>query len=309
MKRIAAAATLVFGLSAPVTVFTTGPAEGQPSESPVRTERILIDYIQPLNPTLNDYEADDPDYKDNYKKLEANYHAYLQIAERLKKRQLLEEFSQFLAPLRFPVTLRLRTQECGTSNAYYNREDASITLCYEYVKDIEEEAPEKTTTQGITREEAIVGRVVGTLLHEAGHAVSNLLRLPVFAREEDTADQIAGYVSLQFGREVARTLIKGQAYGWNLSSRRYLSAYWDVHSSARQRQQIFLCLAYGKDPEGFKDFIEFNWLPKERAENCAAEYKQVDNAFKKTILPHVDREMMAKVLARKWLRPDDGVIR
>jgi len=304
MKRIAVAAALALGVAGPAALLTSGTTHGQSTDL-VRTNDITIDYIAPLNPILNDYEQDDPDYKDAYKKLEANYQAYLGIAERLKKRQFLEEFSQFLAPIKFPVTLRLRTMQCDMSNAFYSRDDVSITLCYEYVKDIEEEAPEKTTPQGITREEAIVGRVVGTMLHEAGHAVSNLLQVPVFAREEDTADQIAGYVMLQFGREVARTLIKGEAYGWNLGSRRYPAFYWDVHSTALQRRQTYLCLAYGKDPEGFKDFVEFNWLPKSRAEGCAAEYKQIDNAFKKTVLPHVDRELMQKVLARKWLRPDD----
>ena len=306
MMRIVTSAALMLGLVWSV-VILPAPTQAQERESSslVRSSKITVDYIEPLNPILLNFEADDPYYRKVYKQYEEEYHAYLGIRERLQKRQLLEEFSQFLAPLRFPMTLRLQTKECGQSNAFYSRTDATLTLCYEYVKDIEDDAPKKTTPQGITRDDAIIGGVVGTLLHEAGHAVSHMFQLPVFAREEDTADQIAGYVMLQFGRDVARRLIKGTAYRWNVRFRKTPDFYWDVHSSNLQRQQTFLCLAYGKDPDGFADFVQFNWLPKARAPNCAAEYRQVDNAFKKTILPHVDREMMKQVLARKWL-PENG---
>ena len=175
---------------------------------------------------------------------------------------MLEEFSQFLAPLKLPITLRLRTQQCGEVNAFYDPADSSINLCYEFVADIEDRAPRATTPEGITREEVIIGQIVGTLLHEGGHAISNLLRLPVLGREEDTADQIAAFVMLQFGREVARTLIKGETYGWN-QRQRTQSRFWGPHSTALQRQHTFLCLAYGSDPEGFEDFVtKFRWLPK-----------------------------------------------
>ena len=177
--------------------------------------------------------------------------------ERLKSRRVMEEFSQFLAPLKLPITLRLRTKQCDEVNAFYDPANSSINLCYEFVADIEDRAPRATTPEGITREDVIIGQIVGTLLHEGGHAVSNLLRLPVLGREEDTADQIAAFVMLQFGREVARTLIKGETYGWN-QRQRTQSRFWGPHSTALQRQHTFLCLAYGSDPariRGFRDQV------------------------------------------------------
>jgi hypothetical protein len=36
------------------------------------------------------------------------------------------------------------------------------------------------------------------------------------------------------------------------------------------------------------------------------EYHQVRNAFAKTILPHIDQDLLKQVQAAKWLRPDDG---
>jgi hypothetical protein len=269
-------------------------------------DKILIDYVEPRHPTYAyGLLPDDPEQQAEYKKFEAQYRRYSSIYERVKRRRLLEEFSQFLAPLRLPITLRLKTEQCGQANAFYNPTESSITLCYEYIAQIEDRAPITTTREGITRRDAIVGQVIGTMLHEAGHAVSNLLQLPVLGREEDTADQIAAFVMLQFGRDVARILIKGEAYGWNQSERRNLPMYWDVHSTALQRQHTYLCLAYGRDPEAFEEFVKLGWLPRSRAENCTQEYKQAELAFRLTILPHIDRELMKKVQSRRWL-PEDG---
>jgi Putative metallopeptidase len=299
MRHIATAAILASALALPA-----APAVAQTSGL-VRSDSILIDYIEPRDPKYLHITPDDPGYTASYKKLLEEYQAYKAIEGRLQKRQLLEEFSQFLAPVRLPMPLRLRTKQCGVINAFYSTDDWSITLCYEYVKKIEDDAPKATTLEGITRRDAIVGRVVGTLLHEAGHAMSSLLQLPVLAREEDSADQIAAFVMLQFGTEVAKTMIKGQAYGWHEDERRYFNAYWDVHSIALQRLHTYLCIAYGKYPAEFNDFVRNGWLPKLRAPGCAAEYRQAERAFRQTILPHVDQDLMKQVLARKWLPPDN----
>jgi len=39
--------------------------------------------------------------------------------------------------------------------------------------------------------------------------------------------------------------------------------------------------------------------------HCADEYKQAALAFRKTILPDVDQEMMKEVLKMEILRPED----
>jgi hypothetical protein len=127
----------------------------------------------------------------------------------------------------------------------------------------------------------------------------------VLGREEDSADQIAGFIMLQFGKEVARTAIKGTAFVWLTFSREDQAVYWDTHSTPAQRFYNFLCIAYGGDPATFKDLAD-KWLSKARAEGCAHEYQQARNAFRKTVLPHVDQELMKKVQSIKWLQPDDG---
>ena len=82
----------------------------------------------------------------------------------------------------------------------------------------------------------------------AGHAVNDLLNLPVLGREEDSADQIAGFIMLQFGKDVARIAIKGTAYSWLTFAREDRPVYWDTHSTPAQRFYNFLCIGYGGDP-------------------------------------------------------------
>lgn len=282
------------------------PTRAEPSSTLVRNERILIEYLEPRHPVFAYYsDPDDPQQADDVQNNKKTYQRFTAIMERLRSRRLLEEFSQFLAPLKLPIALRLRTMQCNEINAFYDPADSSINLCYEFVADIEDRAPQSTTPEGITREEVIVGQIVGTLLHEGGHAISNLLRLPVLGREEDTADQIAAFIMLQFGRDVARTLIKGETYGWN-QRQRTTSRFWGPHSTALQRQHTFLCLAYGRDPPGFEDFVtKFRWLPRQRADHCADEYRQVQHAFRETIVPHLDMALVKRVIARPWLRPGE----
>ena len=55
----------------------------------------------------------------------------------------------------------------------------------------------------------------------------------------------------------------------------------------------------------FKDFAA-KYLPKERAERCPFEYQQVRYAYLHLIAPYVDAELQKKVMARSWLKADDG---
>jgi hypothetical protein len=258
---------------------------------------IKIDYIEPRPPI---------DQQDkNYAKDMAAYQRKMKIHQRMKQRQVLEQLASFLAPLKLPRTLRIRTKPCGVVNAFYEPDEWTVNMCLEWMDATEQMAPQATSPEGFTRQQVIVGSFVGVVLHELGHAVNDMYQIPVLGREEDTADQISGFVMQQFGKDVARTAIDGMAYVWLNFARQGNPAYWDVHSTPGQRFYNFLCIGYGGDPATFKDQVD-KWLSKDRVESCPHEYEQVKNAFVKTILPHIDQELMKKVQAAKWLRPDDG---
>lgn len=247
---------------------------------------------------------------------------YQALYERVKKRAVLEEISEFLSPLKLKQKLIFETTQCGVENAFYDFNTNTVHLCYEIFDWIENVAaaspdkvrqipgaPQRGLLPGITRAEAIVGAIGGLAMHETGHAVFDIQQIPRLGREEDAADMVAGFVMLQFGSDVARTMIKGtfnMTYNWQVETPNINSAILaDSHSLGLQRGISILCLAYGKDPETFKDLAQA-WLPPARQPSCAREYRQAENAFRKTILPDVDPVQLKKVQQMKILRPDDS---
>ncbi len=302
--RVATAAlTFVLALACPGVAAPAAAAESLQ----LHNESIFIQYIPPKS--------------DKFQRL----------YEKLKARQLLEELDAFLSPLDFGENgLTLSVEEgdelCKNPNSYYDGRGV-IHLCYSWFYFLENEVareyprlpnePFLLTTPGLvpgfTRADVVLGGTVSLVLHELGHAVFDLLNIPRFGREEEAADQFAGFFMLQFGPSVALTTVKGAYNAWHhsnarrmIASKGALQAYveGDSHSLDIQRAYDYLCLAYGKDRETFKDLAE-NLLPRVRREQCDDEYAQVALAFKKTLLPKINVDLMKKVQEMQIFRPED----
>jgi len=265
-------------------VMAHGPeSAAQPRQELAANSRVIIDYI---DPRLQKSQA---------------------TLDRLRKREVLEELSMFLSPLRLPRLLRVRTKSCGQVNAFYVPAEWAINLCYEYYENLEAIAPQTASPQGYTRDEVIVGGFIDAIFHELGHALFDILNIPVFGREEDAADQLSAFLMLQFGKDVARVTIKGAAFTYLMSKNpRTRTEFADEHGAPAQRFFNYICLAYGGEPAAFQDYVDRGVLPKARADQCPREYALVRRAFAKSLLPHIDVELMKKVQSIQWLRETDG---
>jgi hypothetical protein len=271
---------LTFSIGAALTIVAHTPvmaADAQPN-------RIRIEYVPPTNP------------------------AHQPLYELLKQHRTLEKLQEVFSPLRLPVDLTLRTTGCnGISNAWYHRPDVSV--CYEYLNEIYQTMPKEMTPGGITPRDAMLGQTFYVFGHEMGHAVFDVLKVPVIGDAENGADHFSAYTMLQFGKDQAKGLITGAAYTY----KKYvqgpyisapLAAFSDIHDAPAQRFYNMLCLAYGADPVLFAEFVEkesVEYLPKGRARNCKREYEQVTFAFNQSIRPHVDEQIEKQVLDRTWL--------
>ena len=230
------------------------------------------------------------------------------VLELIKEHRTLEKIKQLLSPLRLPRRLLIKTEGCdGVSNAYYD--DGAVTVCYEYLDDVWKNVPEEPTPAGVAPIDALIGPVMDVFLHEAGHAVFDMLQIPLFGREEDAADQFSVYIMLKMEKDEARRLIMGTAYQYENDVQSStvsmpLHKFADAHGTPSQRYFNVLCLAYGADKELFADFVSKGVLPKERAESCEDEYAQVEFAFDRLITPSVDQEL-ASTLRGRWLLPVD----
>lgn len=232
-------------------------------------------------------------------------HRYIHI--RLTGRNVLERVSKALSPFRLPRDVVILVHGCdGEVDAFY--ENATIVICYEYLAYIDSHAPAGGTDGEVRRRDAIIGPTVDLFLHEMGHAVFDLLKIPVFGREEDAADMFSAYIMLHMDKEDAHALIAGISFLGREETREAMAQNLELkhfakeHGLPGQRYFNLLCIAYGFDPQLFADAIERWHLPPERAEGCAAEYAQIDHAFRTLILPHMDLVLLEEVRRANWLR-------
>jgi hypothetical protein len=258
-----------------------GPAAPVQQQDGFRPDRVQIEYVAPEDP------------------------AHRPIYDRLRETETLEQLRLLLSPFRLPRTVLLRVRGCdGKVDAYYAK--AQIDICYEYLAYMVRKLPRKPVA-GLTPQDALVGATIDLVLHEMGHAVFDLLQIPVLGKEEEAANLFAAYVQLQLGREDARALIAGAAL---LSHRELqdekgkrvaIEDFAGVHALPIQRHFNLVCLAYGFDRELFADAVTEWRLPRSRARSCRNEYRRFDLAFKRLIMPHIDRKRWQEVQSRRWL--------
>lgn len=224
--------------------------------------------------------------------------------DEMRQRQILERLSSALAFIRLPRPLTLRVAECGESNAMYDDEEHTATFCYEYVDELARNS-EAAEEHGFTRQEAVLGPFVFVYLHEIGHALFHLLEVPILGREEDAADQVATLALLRMGPEISKRTLATAAwmYGHGAKTRTAdESDFADVHPLDAQRYYNVLCLAYGSDPKEYAAAAAESRLPKERAESCDGEYRQVAYAARKLLAPHMDAKAFRRTMEQAKAR-------
>lgn len=143
----------------------------------------------------------------------------------------------------------------------------------------------------------VLANIEFSLLHEMAHILIWELKLPVFGREEDAADNIAvvSLLMMQDENNPGAVIDKLQsiADGWKLEWRLVEEeeidhAYWDLHSLEIQRYYNIACLVYGADPKNREQIIHAAGLPTDRAEFCHEEYAMAKGAMDWLLSKHAN---------------------
>lgn len=196
-----------------------------------------------------------------------------------------------------PRGLRFVTAQCGEFGAFYRPGQAEVVLCYETLRALYGRGVEQQKALGLGDDHPlryVRANVRFIVLHETGHALVDLLDLPVTGRQEDAVDQLAAILMLRFAGldetpdEVIGNL--GMAANWMLSrsTGAYdLDAYADEHALGEQRYFNLQCLVYGTDPDGFAGMVEAGDLTAARAAGCARETRSASRAWVRLLVPHL----------------------
>lgn len=185
--------------------------------------------------------------------------------------------------LRIPTGIVLQTEHCTEPNASYHPETRRVTVCYELFQELSDRFAGHTGGEYV-----VTGTVMFALMHELGHALVDVLQLPITGREEDAVDQLATILLLQQG--AAGDSLAFGAAGWFVTNARGGRlddlALADDHGLDSQRVYNILCWIYARDPSRYPEIVRDGMLPEHRAEKCPAEYQRLSESWRRILAPY-----------------------
>ncbi|WP_017306263.1 DUF4344 domain-containing metallopeptidase [Spirulina subsalsa] len=181
-----------------------------------------------------------------------------------------------------PTNVLVKFTECGEENAFYDPSDRSIWMCYELIQRYVDILSEETESDEDYLAQ-VINAALFTFLHELGHALVDILELPITGKEEDVVDEFAAIMLLRGGEQEIEAVFSAM-YQFELDAQEAEEledeiSYWGVHSLDLQRFYNLACFVYGSDPEEYAYFIEHEYLPEERAEVCEEEYARKERSW------------------------------
>jgi hypothetical protein len=222
--------------------------------------------------------------------------------------RLLETMADTLnESFRLPRDLTLTALQCNEVNAFYDPRIQAVKICYEYARSFWNlQANDQKGADGKFDNAAVIKAVLGTLKftlhHEVGHALVDILDLPITGGEEDAVDQLAAVVLLSSddGNDVEAVLdaaytklLRAQQTAANMEKMTEAQRKWaednpmtaDEHSLDEQRFYNTTCLAYGSDQQTFGVLVTEGIIPKGRAARCPFEWKRISRSWLRLLAP------------------------
>jgi len=159
----------------------------------------------------------------------------------------------------------------------------------------------------------VASNMVSTFYHELGHAMIDVLGLPVLGREEDAADTLSTLLIHSVWEEdsaVAMVYDTANAflmYAAEAETTGAEIAYWGEHSLDMQRYYNLVCLFYGANPDERGDIARELELPEDRAERCPEEFLLAEESWGR-LLADLAPGPRSKGLRMMDADPDDPLV-
>jgi hypothetical protein len=209
------------------------------------------------------------------------------LGQRIKQTGTMERFTEALnsnsnLPA-LPRSVGLRMSQCGNVNAFYSPRQGAVTMCYELLEHLARIfVPDGQWTAA--QVEAVDGAVNFIMYHEVGHALVDVMDLPITGREEDAVDQLATYLLVGSGEKGAQAAFNGVLAvqpGENAVFDN--SDFADEHSLGPVRLYNIACWVYGSDPAKYSRIVSGGMLPQARAQRCPGEYQRMSKSWERLL--------------------------
>lgn len=191
-----------------------------------------------------------------------------------------EVLAEVNGALRMPRQVPVVFDACGQPNAFYSAEDKAVVFCYEFLALFDEMFSQLDMSDEEVFE-STVGATVFFLLHEIGHALVDVLEIPITGREEDAVDDLAALILIEVEAQ-DDLLTAADAFDLlaiQVEESGEEPSYWDEHSLSVQRAYAMACVLFGSDPEEYAELVDPELLPEERARRCPAEFEQKSRSW------------------------------
>lgn len=221
---------------------------------------------------------------------------FAQINEQFRQQRMLESIADDLnASIAIPENVVITFKECGQPNAFWNPRDRQIVMCYELMVQMTEDFKAVAKTQDQLGE-MVGGALTFAFIHELGHCLIDVLKLPSTGREEDAVDQLSTFVLIGLKGEEGEKMAISGAISWGIQYEKIkqsgktaaeLEMLWaDEHSMDGQRFYNILCWVFGHNPNKYMALVNAP-LPEARAVRCPNEYSRLANAWLNLLRPYL----------------------
>lgn len=221
----------------------------------------------------------------------AEHPVAIKLEDIFKRTKFFESLADALNEnLILPQDVPIILTECGIPNAFYNREKKTITMCYELMGVLMQSfVPVAKTEKELG--EGVLYTTGYVFLHELGHALIDIYKLPVTGREEDVADQIATFIFAEGGASGESIILNAALWFLQISKNKELSesAFADEHSLDVQRFFNLACWVFGKSPSRNVHLVARGIIPEARARKCESEYQQLSTSLDKLLSPYIKK--------------------
>ncbi len=188
----------------------------------------------------------------------------------------------FRLPRLVPVVFRE-----GEEVALY--EEGRIIICYDFIGQLDEALKPKYSDPA-QRHRILLGHAHFVLYHEVGHALVDMLDIPVVGQEEDAVDGLATIIAVGVLKQPDLAVGAVALDSLDHPEGEFQPQdYWDKHSLDAQRYYNILCWVHGGAPElcegMVRELVPEDWF-ESRAQDCPEEYERLRRNWGRLLEPH-----------------------